>query len=95
MLLLGVWPSMDSPRYVKPALGSHQKTNLSTQVANAQQTELALASSLTGDATIDVATIRSLLKMFQDGTKQNMQNLLDVSRVSSSLASCLKKFFNL
>lgn len=50
-----------------------------TQIANAQQTELGLASSLTGDPTIDVATIQTLLQAFNDGIKLNMQNLLDVS----------------
>jgi hypothetical protein len=48
-------------------------------VASAQQMELSLASSLSGDPTIDMSTIQNLQKAFAGGVKQNMQNLLDVS----------------
>lgn len=41
--------------------------------------ELGLASSLTGDTTIDITTSQTLVKAFMKGMQQNMQNLLDVS----------------
>ncbi|TID13375.1 hypothetical protein E6O75_ATG11291 [Venturia nashicola] len=62
------------------APSGNMATNGLAQVANAQQMELAMASSLSGDATIDIPTIQSLLKAFSGGTKQNMQNLLDATQ---------------
>ncbi|RDI77566.1 hypothetical protein Vi05172_g12418 [Venturia inaequalis] len=50
------------------------------QVANAQQGELAMASSLSGDPTTDIATVQSLQKAFTGGRRQNGQNLLDVTQ---------------
>jgi hypothetical protein len=41
--------------------------------------ELSLSSSLSGDRTIDMPTIKTLQTAFAGGMKQNMQNLLDVS----------------
>ncbi|KAF2424509.1 hypothetical protein EJ08DRAFT_552987, partial [Tothia fuscella] len=44
-------------------------------VASAQQMELSLSSSLSGDPSIDMATIQTLQGAFSGGIKQNMQNL--------------------
>jgi hypothetical protein len=40
--------------------------------------ELSLSSSLSGDNTIDMPTIKTLQIAFANGMKLNMQNLLDV-----------------
>jgi hypothetical protein len=50
--------------------------------------ELSLSSSLSGDRTTDMPTILTLQNAFAGGMKQNMQNLLDVSR-SAYTIDCL------
>lgn len=57
--------------------------------------ELGLASSLTGDTSLDIATGQTLVKAFAMGMQQNMQNLLDVSFYPSFLAfsSSFPSFF--
>ncbi|QDS74641.1 hypothetical protein FKW77_009232 [Venturia effusa] len=50
------------------------------KVANSQQMELGLTSSLTGDVSVDIATGQTLVKAFAMGMQQNMQNLLDATQ---------------
>jgi len=50
------------------------------KVASAQQMELSLSSSLSGDRNIDMPTIQTLQNAFAGGMKQNMQNLLDATQ---------------
>jgi len=50
------------------------------KVASAQQMELSLSSSLSGDKNIDMPTIQTLQNAFAGGMKQNMQNLLDATQ---------------
>jgi len=50
------------------------------QVASAQQNELGLASSLSGDRITDTPTVQALRTAFSGGIRQNMQNLLDATQ---------------
>jgi hypothetical protein len=61
------------------ARGNRAEAGLA-KVEMAQKTELMLSTGLTGAKRADLATVQMLQMMFDGGTKQNMQNLADVSR---------------